>query len=226
MLRTLVLFAVVAWTASASADPLFQTLPKDGTGAKFHINMLLNGTEQVRTWQIYSTGVRQYEGKPARWIELHGEAFGGISVKYKLLIPEAEFGKGKHPIEKTVEAWRRLGDEAPEKIDDFRNVDLFLYTLLSGPGNDVRKLDKTEKVQWQKGAFDCDVLEGSSRVALGAFDVSITHRSLYSDNAPFRFAGTKQDFEITVNGKTDKARLEAVVVEILEQQPTAFPDVK
>lgn len=226
MLRSLVLCVVAAWTASAFADPLFQTLPKDGTGAKFHVNLLRNGDEQVRTWQIYSTGVRQHEGKPARWIELHGEAFNGFPVKYKLLIPEAAFGKGKHPIEKTVEAWQRFGDQPPTKVDDFKTADLFLYTLLSGPGDDVRKLDKTEKVQWQKGAFDCDVLEGSSRLAIGALDVSIKHRSLYSDKAPFRFAGTKQDFEVTVNGKTDKARLEAVLVEILAQQPTAFPDVK
>lgn len=66
--------------------------------------MLLNGNEQVRTWEIHSTGVRQQEGKPARWVELHGESFNGFPVKYKLLIPEAAFGKRKHPIEKTVEA--------------------------------------------------------------------------------------------------------------------------
>jgi len=226
MLRGLVVVAILAVAEFVFADPLFQTLPKDGTGAKFHINMLVNGNEQVRTWQIRSTGVRKYEGKPARWIELHGEAFNGFPIKYKLLIPEAAFGKGKHPIEKTVEAWQRLGDEVPEKVDDFKNADLFLYTLLSGPGDDVRKLGRTEKVQWQKGAFECDVLEGSSRLTIGTFDVSIKHRTFYSDEAPFRFAGTQQDFEITVNGRADKAHLEAVLDEVLERQPTAFPSVK
>ena len=98
--------------------------------------------------------------------------------------------------------------------------------MLSGPGDEVRKLDRKEKVQWQKGAFECDVLEGSSSLKLGGLDVSIKHRTLYNDKAPFRFAGTRQDFEITVIGKTYKARLEAVLDEILEKQTTAFPDVK
>ncbi len=226
MIRSLVFGFVIASTTVALADPLFQTLPKDGTGAKFHVNMLLNGNEQTRTWQIRSTGTRKHEGKPARWIELDGEAFNGFPIKYKLLIPESAFGKGKHPIEKTVEAWQKPGDQPPEKVDDFRNVDLFLYTLLSGPGDNVRKLDEKETVQWQKGAFDCDVLQGSSRLKLGALDVAIKHRTFYSDKAPFRFAGTKQDFEITVNGKTDRAHLEAVLDEVLENQPTAFPEVK
>lgn len=226
MVRTLVFASIVTCCAAASADPLFQTLPKDGTGAKFHINLVINGKEQVRTWQIRSTGGREHEGKPARWIELLGEAYDGASVKYRLLIPEAAFGRGKHPIEKAVEVWRKFGDRSAEKIDDFKNADLFLYTLLSGPGDDVRKLDGKEKVQWQKGAFDCDVLVGSTRLALGGLDVEIKHRSFYSDEAPFRFAGTEQNFKYTVNGKTDNVRLEAKLIEIQAQQLSAFPDVK
>jgi hypothetical protein len=156
---------------------------------------------------------------------LLGEAYEGPPVKYRLLIPEDAFGKGKHPIEKAVEAWRKIGERPAEKIDDFKNADLFLYTLLSGPGDDVRKLDKKEKVQWQKGAFDCDVLVGSTRLAIGLVDVEIKHRSFYSDDAPFRFAGTEQEFQITVNGKTDTARLEAKLVEVQSQQKSAFPEL-
>ncbi len=180
----------------------------------------------MRTWQVRSTGGRLHAAKPARWIELLGEAYQGPSIKYRLLIPEEAFGKGKYPIEKAVEAWQKFGEEPAQKVDDFKTADLFLYTLLSGPGDHVKKLDRKEKVQWQKGALDCDVLAGSTRLTVGAFDVEIKHRSFYSDDGPFRFAGTEQDFQITVNGKTNTAWLEAKLVEVQPGQPTTFPELK
>jgi hypothetical protein len=226
MFRYLGIFAVILPATTTFADPLFQTLPEDGVGVKFHVNMVLNGAENIRTWQIQSVGKRLEAGKPARWIEMHGGAYDGRPLKYKLLIPESEFGRGKNPLGKATSAWRKVRDQAPEKIENFKNADVFLYTLLSGPGKDVKKLDNKKQIGWQNGNFDCEVVEGSARLSLGIFDLTVKHRCFYDEKAPFGFVGTEQDFNITVNGKTDHATIEALVVDILEKQETAFPEVR
>ncbi len=226
MLRYAMLIVVTIFANTALADPLFQTLPEDGVGVKFHVNMVLNGAEQIRSWQILSVGKHTKSSKPARWIELHGEAFDGTPVKYKLLVPESEFGRGKNPLGKATEAWRKIRDQTPEKIEDFKTADVFLNTLLSGPGKDVRKLDTKKQIGWQKGNFDCEVVEGSARLSLGIFNLTVNHRCFYNETAPFGFVGTEQEFEVTVNGKTDHARIEALIVDILKKQKTAFPEVR
>ena len=43
MFRYFVILAAILQATTASADPLFQTLPEDGVGVKFHVNMVLNG---------------------------------------------------------------------------------------------------------------------------------------------------------------------------------------
>jgi len=226
MFRFAVLIAAILPATTAFADPLFQTLPEDGVGVKFHVNMVLNGAENIRTWQIRSVGKRLDEGQPARWIELHGEAYDGTPVKFKLLIPESEFGRGKNPLSKATLAWRKVRDQAPEQIEDFKNADAFLNTLLSGPGKDVRKLDAKKQIGWQKGNFDCEVVEGSARLSLGIFDLTVKHRCFYDEKAPFGFVGTEQEFNVTVNGKTDHATIEALIVDILKNQETAFPEIR
>ena len=212
--------------AIALADPLFQTLPEDGIGTKFHVNMTLNGKESVRTWEAHSMGRRDVDGKPARWIELHGEAYEGGFVYYRLLIPEAEFGRGEHPIGKAVQVWRRFDKRDPEQFESIQVADAFLATLLAGAGDGTKKLDETKHVEWQKGNFDCDVLEGSSQLTLSVFDLAVQHRSFFHDKAPFGFAGTRQEFQITVNDKTDKATIEARLLEIVKGRAAAFPAEK
>jgi len=226
MFRSATLIAVMLPATSVFADPLFQTLPEDGVGVKFHVNMVLNGKENIRTWQIRSVGRPVDSDKPSRWIELHGEAYEGVPIKYKLAIPEAEFGRGKNPLGKATAAWRKVRDQAPEQIEDFKNADLFLYTLLSGPGKDVRKLADKKQIGWKKGSFDCDVEEGSTHLSLGTLDLTVKHRCFYHKKAPFGFVGTEQEFTIKVNGKTDHATIEALVVDILKKQETAFPEVR
>ena len=173
MFRAVILFAAILQATSALADPLFQTPPEDGVGVKFHVNMVLNGKENIRTWQVRSVGRRLQESKPARWIELHGEAYDATPVKFKLLIPESEFGRGKNPLSKATLAWRKVRDQAPEQIENFNNADVFLNTLLSGPGENVHKLDTKKQIGWQKGNFDCEVVEGSARLSLGTFDLTV-----------------------------------------------------
>jgi hypothetical protein len=226
MLRYSTLIAVAAFASTAVADPLFQTLPEDGVGVKFHVNMVLNGAEQVRTWQVLSVGKHTKSDEPSRWIELHGEAYEGTPVKYKLLIPESEFGRGKKPLGKATQAWRRIGNQTPEEIEDFKTADVYLYTLLSGPGKNAKKLDDKKTIGWQKGNFDCDVLEGTSRLSLGVLDMTVKHRCFRHEKAPFGFVGTEQQFEVTVNGKTNHATIEALIVDILRKQKTAFPEVR
>lgn len=226
MFRVATLILVTAFANTATADPLFQTLPEDGAGVKFHVNMVLNGVEQVRTWQIFSVGKHTKSDRPARWIELHGNAFDGTLVKFKLLIPESDFGRGKNPLGKATEAWRKFRDQSPEKLEDFKTAEPFLYTLLCGPGKDVKKLDDKKQIGWQKGNFDCDVLEGTSRLSLGIVNMTVKHRCFHHEKAPFGFVGTRQEFEVTVNGKTDHATIEAIIVDILKKQETAFPETR
>jgi hypothetical protein len=226
MLRYATLIAATVFANTAAADPLFQTLPEDGVGVKFHVNMVLNGKENIRTWQIRSVGRPVKSDKPSRWIELHGEAYNGVPIKFKLSIPEAEFGRGKNPLGKATTAWRKVRDQAPEQIEDFKNQDLILYTLLSGPGKDVRKLDDKKQIGWQKGSFDCDVVEGSTQLSLGTLNLTVKHRCFYHEKAPFGFVGTEQEFIVKVNGKTDHATIEALIVDIQKKQETAFPEVR
>lgn len=226
MLRYPLLIVVTISANTALADPLFQTLPEDGIGVKFHVNMVINGAEQIRSWKILSVGKRTTSDKPARWIELHGVAYDGTPVKFKLLIPESEFGRGKNPLGNATEAWRKIRDQSPEKLEDFKTADAYFYTLLSGPGKDVKKLDDKKAIGWQKGNFDCDVLEGTSRLLLGPLNMTVKHRCFRHEKAPFGFVGTEQEFEVTVNGKTNHATIEALIVDILRKQETAFPEVR
>ena len=103
---------------------------------------------------------------------------------------------------------------------------MFLYTLLSGPGKDVKKHDDKKTIGWQKGNFECDVLEGTSRLSLGPLNMTVKHRCFHQEKAPFGFVGTVQEFEVTVNGKTDTATITALIVDILKKQETAFPEVR
>ncbi|MGZ0171483.1 MAG: hypothetical protein ACKVHE_18205 [Planctomycetales bacterium] len=126
MLRYSTQIAATVFANTAIADPLFPTLPEDGIGVKFHVNMVLNGAEQIRSWRILSVGKLTKSDRPARWIELHGESHDGTPVKYKLLIPESDFGRGQNPLGKATEAWRKIRDQSPEKIEDFKTEDVNL----------------------------------------------------------------------------------------------------
>jgi hypothetical protein len=219
------LFVVIAISSAfvgraAAAEPLVQRLPKDGVGQKFHVNLTVDGREQIQEWILQSVGSSQVEGKPARWIEMVGGS-KNFRIIYKLLILESDFGIGKHPVSKAKQVWRKRGNSKPEKIKDIKTDDIFFWHLLCGPSQ-LKKTDEKHNVQWQKGMFECEVKTGSSKFDLLVGSVQITHRVYSSKDSPFGLCGGKHEFIGMFGTRKRTACIEYTVTDIIKNAKPAF----
>lgn len=143
--------------AKPGPQPLLQTLPKDGEWVSYYVLMKINGGENQVEWKAASVGTKQKEGEPHRWLELSAKAGEDVYRVYKALIPESKFAPGKNPLGDAKELWVRRGDDEPERISSLLEDDPYLALLLSGPVSNVKKLDETKTIDWQKGRVECEV---------------------------------------------------------------------
>lgn len=206
----------------AGPQPLLQTLPEDGAWVTYFVLMKINGDEDQVEWTAASVGTRQVDGEPHRWLELRAKGGGSVYRIYKALIPESKFVPGKNPLRDAGEIWVKYGDEEPRRISSIREDDPYLDLLLSGPVSNVKKLDETETVDWQKGRLKCEVWEGENKLDIQALKVENTQRLLKHKSVPFGIAGAK----VHLSGGGQSADVEYILDNFGTGAKSLLPEIK
>ena len=188
-------------------QPLLQTLPKDGAWVSYYVLMKINGDENQVEWKAASVGTKQVDGAPHRWLELSAKGGGEVYAVYKALIPELKFAPGKNPLHDAKEIWVRRQEDTPRRIASIREDDPHLDLLLSGPVSNVKKLDETKTVDWQKGRLECEVWEGENKLETQFLKIKNTQRLLKHQSVPFGIAGAK----VQLSGGGQTAEVEYVL---------------
>ena len=188
---------------------LIQTLPADGAWVTFNVNIVVNGTEVVPTWLVRSVGKADHEGKPCRFIELEQKCptppLGNVT--WRLLVPESEFGSGKHPFGKALKIWIQREADQPQAVDSIAQEDPIFAALIVGPTSDVMVLKEKEKVAWQRGNLECEVVTGNQESDFLGAKLKMSHRVLRHGDIPFGLAGMKQDITFGAAGAKQEVKI-------------------
>jgi hypothetical protein len=216
---------VVLVAAPVFADALVQQLPKAGMGQKYHVNLTIDGREEIQVWIAQSVGRKDVDGKPARWIELIGGP-KDFPIIFKVLVHEHEFGKGKNPLSKAIETWQKRGMDKPKKITSIKNADLYFWLLLSGPSGKSVTLKEKHTINWQGGAFECDIQTGVTKFDVGFGAISISHRVYWHKDSPFGLCGGKQEYVGKFGDRERRAEVEYVLTDLIKNAKPILPGVK
>ena len=168
-----------------------QLLPVDGTWAQYHVDIQIANQGINATWLVRSVGEQMHDGKPCRWIEL--EQFSNNpqlgKLTWRCLVPEEEFGKGKHPIGQAVKVWHAMNGQNAEAVDSILAKDGFFGALIQGPEKELKNEDAPEVVKWQGGELECQVVTGESEAKFNTLVVPVHHRIFRHPDAPFGLGG-------------------------------------
>lgn len=197
------------WTAADEARPewgpaAIQTLPADGTWIEYDVRIEQPDREVRLVWRMQSVGRHEVAGRPHRWIEMSqsGGDEGFPLTKFRLLVDEADFGRGKTPLLKFARGWLIRGTQPVREIRDLESADPPIFILLRGPQDDRQWGPEPERVDWQRGRYEEKPLLGTTTVESGGFKNLVTHRYLYHEDVPFGFLGGK--YFIGLIGQPDK----------------------
>jgi hypothetical protein len=225
ILAAAVIVLVVA-SSSVRAEPLLQTLPEDGAWVAFLGSVDENGQKQSLTWTVKAVGKKDVSGVACRWIEMQVMEGEKNQIVIKCLVPESEFGKGKHPLGNAKQVFVKRGEEQSMEVANLLAADPPHALVLQGPGADAKKLDQKEAIETQTGKLECDVVTGTNQVEFGGLKLAMTARLLHSDKIPFSLAGAKLEFTITVNGNAQTVKAEMTFKESGKDAKSALPDVQ
>ncbi len=205
MTSVVILLSLASWGA---ADGMVYQLPEDGAWAKFSLEgVFLDPDEQkiatdaniTGTLTISSVGTVQLEGIPCRWIEItidaqrDGKVFKEVD---KLLIPEAELGAGKQPLEHVRDAWylhSSIDGGKPRRIEDVRKMDVVyiqrIRPILHPPFAGEKKLDKAVvDCKLGKVACECTTAEETEKHEGSDIQYHSSYTIYRHDQAPFGVA--------------------------------------
>lgn len=190
------LVALMGMLSLLAADPIggssLQQLAPDGTWAKYQVSIKLAGQEIGATWTARSVGQTTNNGQPCRWIELQQESDRAEFAKmtWRCLVPESEFGEGKHPLGKAVKVWQKIDGQDAVSADSIETLDALFGALIKGPEKNLKAEDAPEIVKWQMGNLECQVIAGDSEAKLNSvIPVVIHHRIFRHAEAPFGMGG-------------------------------------
>ncbi len=217
---------LVMASASVRAESLIQLLPADGEWVAFQTTLEENGKKQTLTWSVKSVGKKEVAGVACRWIEMQLMKEEQNLILIKCLIPESEFGKGKHPLGNAKQVFFKQGDRELAEFPSLVAASPLVAVVLQGPGANAKKLDQKEAVEMQAGKIECDVISGTSEGDIGFVKATLTHRLLLTDKTAFGLAGAKVEISVTVNGKTETLKAEHSLKESGKDAKSALPDVQ
>lgn len=221
--------ALVVFVVASSvvrAEPLLQTLPEDGAWVAFQGTVDENGQKQSLNWTVKAVGKKDVAGVACRWIEMAATEGEKNLILIKCLVPESDFGKGKHPLGAAKQVFVKRGEEQTMDVGSLLAADPPHALFLQGPGADAKKLDEKEAIETQSGKLDCDVITGTNQLEFGGLKLSMTTRLLQSDKIPFGLAGAKLQFTVTVNGNAQMVKAEMTFKESGKDAKSALPDVQ
>ena len=195
MCRAVLLFCAVNVMCGAvfADESLLLNLPPDESFARYLVQLKIPGRDEAMTWTARSVGRLEVAGTPCRWIEMVSTESRG-AVIYKCLIPEAEIGPDKNPFAATKRVLARLPNQPSREATSLEQENAILFHILTGPSKEIKKLKEKEKVGWQKGSLDCDVVTGTAEHDLSGTKLAIHFRILRESTVPFSLAGA--DFEL------------------------------
>ncbi len=169
-----------------------QTLPPDGAWSTYHVSIKVGSQETIANWTARSVGQATHNGKPCRWIELQQTSDDPMFPKmtWRCLVPESEFGEGKHPLGKAVKVWHKLEGQDAQAVDSIEAQDAIFAGLIQGPESNLKTEDAPEIIPWQKGDLSCSVVAGDSEIKLnGILPTQVHHRIFRHPDAPFGMGG-------------------------------------
>lgn len=184
-----------------------QLLPKDGTWAQYQGDIKIGNQGINATWIVRSVGSQSHNGQPGRWIEMQqsSENPGFPKMTWRCLVPEAEFGEGKHPVGKAVKVWQKIEGQDAQAVSSIEARDALFAALIQGPVKELKVEEAPEVVRWQKGNFECQVVAGDSETILNGAVMKIHHRIYRHDEAPFQLAGLH--WEVAVGEQTINVKM-------------------
>ncbi len=226
------LVTVLGMLSLLAADPIggssLQQLAPDGTWAKYQVSIKLAGQEVSATWTARSVGQITHNGLPCRWIELQQESDspGFPKMTWRCLVPEAEFGEGKHPLGKAVKVWQKVEGQDAQAVDSIEAKDAIFGALIKGPEQNLKAEDAPEIIQWQKGDLKCQVIAGDSDTKLnGAIPVQIHHRIFRHPDAPFGMGGVHWALTIGDGDQTQTVNVKLTLQDQGTDAKSQLPDL-
>lgn len=226
------LFCSLVFSANDSKSAaLIQSLPVDGAWVSFSVSIGADGNEFSPTWHVRSVGKAEYEGKSCRFIEMEQKLPGQApipqlaNVTWRMLIPEAEFGEGKTPFANALKVWVQRDNEAARLINSISQEDPLFALLIAGPNAEIKSLKEREKVSWQRGNLECDVVTGQCAGEFLGAKLKMTHRILGHKDVPFGLVGMTQELFF---GATDtpNARITVTLQDHGTDAKPKLPDLK
>lgn len=221
---TVIVLVVAA--PSVRAEPLLQLLPEDGAWVAFNGSVDDGGQKETLTWIVKAVGKKDVAGVACRWIEMAVMNGDKPQIILKCLVPESEFGKGKHPLGAAKQVFVKRGEEQTMEVGNLLAADPPHALFLQGPGADAKKLDAKEAIETQNGKLECDVITGTNQLEVGGLKIAMTTRLLHSEKIPFGMAGGKLEFAVTVNGNSQTIKAEFTFKESGKDAKSALPDVQ
>lgn len=211
------ILAVSGVLAFAAQPPVsggcLQTLPVDGTWARYQVSLKQGQREISAQWTARSVGQITHNGIACRWIELEQTSDEEMFEKmtWRCLVPESEFGEGKHPLGKAIKVWRIIQGKDAESVESFEARDELFAALIQGPAKDLSQEETPEIVRWQRGNLECSVVVGNSQVKVNEFlTFQIRHRLFRHAEAPFQMGGVH--WVLTVDGGDENSTVDAKMI--------------
>ncbi|MEX0727964.1 MAG: hypothetical protein WD065_16945 [Planctomycetaceae bacterium] len=225
------LFPAVADEPTSAA--LMQTLPHDGAWATYNVNVMVNDQEFIMSATARLVGQATYGGKLCRFIEYEQTVAAPPAIDvpqlgnltWRLLVPEEEFGEGKDPLGKAVKMWVKIDQQDPEVVDSIERTDPIFATIFRGPTKNLKVEDAPEKIMWQRGTLECEVVSGQNDFQLGTFQLDIAHRVFKHPDVPFGVAGMQQGMKATFGGQEVKVSLRASLRDHGKEAKAKLPEL-
>jgi hypothetical protein len=176
-----------------------QTLPADGAWSTYHMSIKIESQEINTNWTARSVGQATHQGKACRWIELQLNSDDPMfpNSTWRCLVPEAEFGEGKHPLGQAVKVWHKVEGQDAQTVDSIEAKDAIFGALIKGPEQNLKTEDAPEFIPWQKGDLSCSVVAGDSEFKINkVIPVQVHHRNFRHPDAPFSMGGVHWELKI------------------------------
>lgn len=198
------------------ADPIFQFAAPTGAWVKFEGTLTIDKGEQPVRYLVKSGEVESRGGQELQWIELLAldtkVQEEKTVVKFRLLIPSAEFGEGKDPLANATEVTAQFGEEPPRSILGIAEIDPPFAFALSGPG-ESEPLPEPEVVDWQGGKLSCTAFNGESTQSLAGLKYEMQHHILRHKEVPFQVASVRQETTAVFGSEKRTAVLAVQIVD-------------
>lgn len=209
---TIVLFLVVSPRFASAGGPV-QSLPKDGSWVKFHLDLEVSDADGINdttsgSWTIRSVGVKTVNGEKCRWIEIEEHLDKSDDGKpftrwYKCLIREKDIKPGADLLGNLIEYWQKEGVRGDAlKVTNSRS--LMLPMFLRATPRTGKPVTKAKRVLWQKGEFTIPKAEEQTQTTFKDGNrLRVTVRDLVwkKTDIPFGTAAVNSSVKLIRNGK-------------------------